>query len=340
MSALTGECSSFNGRHIIARRYVEYLDIGGLKSGRRGRPVELLFQAPSVSRLLEVLGVSWSPSDVLTKVDLGSSHAYRRALHREYVKRLSPQTSMSVLAGRLGVNPRTLRRYNADLGVQVSESVGRFLLSWETLRCLPRRERNQSRNQTPGYWLQIGESARFPAWRHIGAELLRKRGDAVFVCARRASILSLGKAKVRPVVYGRLSIESFLRLRARRGGAAGGPGLLGQLRSWLRKAGELAGRIRYERLRLQYDNVASHIAEDKVAESIRGYLVAEDSVGVEVRRPARRGVAYRMLKQFGEGNVYLALRDSYSDLMAAMARHAARVGDEATGAGLLARSMA
>ena len=39
------------------------------------------------------------------------------------------------------------------------------------------------------------------------------------------------------------------------------------------------------------------IAEDKVAETIKGYVYAIDDAGVEVRRPARRGVAYRMLKE-------------------------------------------
>ena len=105
-------------------------------------------------------------------------------------------------------------------------------------------------------------------------------------------------------------------------------------------AGAVVARARYERLGLRFDTVAAHIAEDKIAETIRGFLVADDGFGGEVRRPARRGVAYRMLKQYGEGNVFLALRESYSEVMASLARSAIRYEDEQAGVGLLARSMA
>ena len=136
-----------------------------------------------------------------------------------------------------------------------------------------------------------------------------------------------------------MSEEAFMRLRVWRGDEVGRGGLLGRLREALSTAGAKVAGARYEKLRLRFDTVSSHIAEDKIAESIRGYLVADDGKGGAVRRPARRGVAYRMLKQYGEGNVYLALRDSYSELMTTMARHALRAGDDLAGAGLLARSM-
>ena len=340
MAALTGEFSSFDGRHIICRRYVEYLDIGGLKLGKRGRPVQLVFQAPSVARLLSVLRVGASPSDRLCKEDVLSSHAYRRALHREYVKRLSPDAPMRVLAARLGVDARTLRRYNAQLGVQACERVGRFELTWEKLKCLPRRERNAVRNQTPGYWLTVGEGARFPAWRHIGMSLLRGAVGPVQVCAQLASVRVLGKGFVRSVAYESMSVEEFLRLRIVRDGevAADGAGLLGRLRGAVREARQRAAGFVYEKIPMEYGNVARLIAEDKVAETISGYLVAEDAAGSQVRRPARRGVAYRMLKEFGEGRVYLAIRESYRELMAALAGHALHAGRSDAGLGWLARS--
>ena len=340
MAALTGEHSIFNGRQIIARRYVEYLDSGGLKSGKRGRPVQLLFQAPSVGRLLGLLGVSWTPSDDLGSKDLSSGHAYRRALHREYVKRLSPAVPMAVLAERIGVSARTLRRYNSQLGVHVSQRVGRFGLTWESLQCLPRLERGWSKRQTPGYWLAHGDGSRLPAWRHIGAGLLRRGVKGLQVCARLGSILSLGSAGVRPEVYEALSRESFLRLRLLRGGRVDRGGLLDRLRRVARGMSARVSRMRYAKVRLVYDTVSVHIAEDKVAETIGAYLVAEDDFGAEVRRPARRGVAYRMLKEFGEGNVLLAVRDSYGETLAAMARHALGAGDVEAGAVLLAGSMA
>ena len=339
-AALTGDQSTFNGRHIISRRYVEYLDIGGLKSGGRGRPVQLVFQVPSVLRLIEVLDVGWSPSDLLSKADLASSHGYRRALHREYVKRVSPQAPLSILAGRLGVNARTLRRYNAALGVQVCERIGRFRLTWETLKCLPRRGRDQLKNQTPGYWLAIGESARFPAWRHIGASLLRDSGEDVQVCVRRASALSLGRSVAKPLEYEALSVEMFMRLRVWRGENVAGGGWLDRLRDLAGRVRARAAQSRYEKISLRYESVAVHIPEDKVAESIQGYLVSEGAFGAEVRRPARRGVAYRMLKEFGEGNVHLALRDSYREVVTSMAERVLRLGEVDAGVMLLARSMA
>ncbi len=339
IAALTGDHCSFNGRHIISRRYVEYLDVWGLNTGKRGRPVQLVFQVPSVLRLLELLGVGWSPSDSLDEKDVCSRVAYRRALHREYVKRVSPQLPMSILARRLGVNARTLRRYNAELGVKVSERVGRFELSWDRLKCLPRRGRNQSKNETPGYWLEVGGTARFPAWRHIGAALLRSGGHAVHVCVRRASELSLGKRSVLPLVYEAISTEAFMRLRLWRGEGIAGDSVFDRLRGLVNRAVFGVGRLRYERIWLRYDSVAAHIADDKVAESIPGYLYAKTYTGAEVRRPALRGVAYRMLKEFGEGNVCLAVRDSVGEVLSAMAHHALRVGDGGAGASLLARSM-
>ena len=340
MAALTGEFSSFDGRHIICRRYVEYLDIGGLKLGKRGRPVELVFQAPSVARLLSVLRVGASPSDRLCKEDLLSSHAYRRALHREYVKRLSPDAPMGVMAARLGVDARTLRRYNAELGVQACERVGRFELTWEKLKRLPRRQRNQSSGQTPGYWLTVGDGARFPAWRHVGAGLLRGAVGPVQVCVQLASMRSLGKEALPSVMYESMSVEEFSRLRVVRDGGEylGGAGLLGRLRGAVREARQLAAGFVYEKVPMEYGNVARLIAEDKVAETISGYLVAEDAAGSQVRRPARRGVAYRMLKEFGEGKVYLAIRESYREVMAALAGHALVAGRSEAGLGWLARS--
>lgn len=339
IAALTGELSIYNGRHIVGRRYGEYLDIRGLKCGGRGRPVQLLFQMPSVGRLLNLLGVRWSPSDRLRESDLCSSRRYREALHREYVKRLSPQASMRRLASRLGVDERTVRRYNARLGVHVCERIGRFELSWDTLKCLPRLERGRAKTQTPGYWLALGQGARLPAWRHIGAGLLRRGEQRVRICALRGSVKSLGKPDPVAVVYESMTAESFMRLRMWREDKVGGHGLLGRLREAVSSAGARLARARYEKLRLRYDTVAEHIAEDKTADTIRAYLFADDGAGGEVRRPARRGVAYRMLKQFGEGNVFLALRDSYGEVMAAMAGHAARVGEEGSVAGVLAQSM-
>ncbi|MCY4061913.1 MAG: hypothetical protein OXG53_06075 [Chloroflexi bacterium] len=101
-----------------------------------------------------------------------------------------------------------------------------------------------------------------------------------------------------------------------------------------------ASAMRYERIQLFFDSVDRRIAEDKVAESINGYLLARDAGGAEVRRPARRGVAYRMLKEYGNGNVYLALRSTYKEVMLSLARDVLQVGEAERGLSLVARTLA
>lgn len=340
MQALTGELSIYDGRHIIARRYVEYMDIRGLKSRGRGRPVELLFQAPSPGRLLWVLNVGWTPSDRISVADVRSAHAYRRALHREYIRRLSPRVTTRVLALRLGVNSRTVRRYNRELGVKATRCVSRLMLSWESLRSLPRRRRNGRAKATPGYWLETEAGYRAPAWRHIGAALLRRGERGVQLCAQGISEWHLSSEHGRAWRYERMTAQQFLRLRLLREGAVDRRGVKDALRRLVAQGKALAARVRYKRMRLFFESVDALIAEDKVAETIGGYLCALDSYGKEVRRPARRGVAYRMLKEFGNGNVFLALRDSYRDLFAAMAERASKADKVDTSLELLASVVA
>ena len=230
LQCLTGELCTFNGRHIIARRYVEYLDIRGLYSRKRGRPVELLFQVPSVGRLLWVLKVGMTPSDRIDARDVKSAHAYRLALHREYVRRLSPRLPMRVMAERLGVNARTLRRYNMELGVTATAHVGRFALSWENLRCLPQRRRSEGRSATSGYWLETREGYRAPAWRHIGAGMLRRGERGLQVCVQRTSAWTLAAEAGAQVRYEKLSAEDFIRLRVLRDGGESASGSRGRMK--------------------------------------------------------------------------------------------------------------
>ncbi len=326
MQALTGEYCSFNGQHIVSRRYVEYLDIKGLNCRRRGRRIELLFQVPSLSRLLSVLNVEGTPSDCIDRFDVRSAHVYRRALHREYIRRLSPQATMKVLSDRLGVNARTVRRYNVELDVVGTACVGRFELTSDRLEVLPRRRRSDRRSSTAGYWLEVGEGYRMPAWRHIGVALLKSGASPVHVCIRRASVWSLLSGSVSGVRYERISPVEFVRLRLLRESGEHGVGVMDRVRELLGRAGRLVSATRYESVQLFYDSVPARIAEDKVAETIGGYLYAVDERGDQVRRPARRGVAYRMLKEFGNGNVFLAVRELYRDLLLSMAGHAARGG--------------
>lgn len=324
LQALTGDHSIFNGRHIISRRYVEYLDNRGLNVKKRGRPVQLLFQVPSVGRLLAVLNVDWTPSDVLRESDLRTAKSYRQALHREYIQRLNPQLPMRNLAERIGASARTIRRYNHDLQVQVTACIGRLQIAKRTLSCLPKRTRDVERKSTAGYWLETADGARYPAWRHIGAKLLKEAGETIWLCIRRPSRYSLDDEAVPAEVHTSISAQEFLQLRAWRGEAVEKPSLRERAVGLLRRVKESVAASRYQKLRLFFDTVVERIAEDKIAETINGYLYALNEHGKQVRRPARRGIAYRMLKEFGEGNVFLALRDAVDEVLDSLAGGAER----------------
>ena len=343
LACLTGELSIFNARHIISRRYAEYLDSGGLNAGGRGRPVRLVFQVPSPGRLLAALNVSWTPSDVISPADLRSAKSYRQALHRGYIRRLQPQQSMAQLASRIGLSARSIRRYNHDLRVRVTARIGRMALTRETLRCLPRRTRNVIRKATAGYWLETEGGKRMPAWRHIGAGLLKDGGERLWLCLRRTSRYSLPDDDATPlddsiavgamlasstvdqpapVEYAPMASAEFLQARAYRGESVEAPGLRERAVDMLRRAKARVVEARYEKLPLFFDTVAERIADDKIAETISGYLFAEDGHGGHVRRPMRRGIAWRMLKEFGEGKVFLALRDTAEETLAVIERAA------------------
>lgn len=338
LQALTGEHSTYDGRQIISRRYVEYLDIEGLKSGKRGRPVELAFRVPAISRLRGVLNVGRSPSDGMRLEDVKSAKSYRLAVHREYIRRLAPRTSLKVLAGRIGVHERTIRRYNRALDVDLTACVGRLKLTREVLATLPKRGWGVQKNTTRGFWLESAGGSRLPAWRHIGAKLLDAGEKEAHICARLSSLFSIGADARRVVQFEEMNAGQFARLAQSR--TEGGGGLIGRLEDAVASLRRRSVAARYERIQLFFDNVASRIADDKVSETINGYLVAYDDAGIEVRRPARRGVGYRMLKEFGNGNVYLALRSSYKEVMMALARHARRAEDSDHGRDLLVRAMA
>lgn len=306
LQALTGELSIYNGSHIISRRYVDYLDNRGLKARKRGRPVALRFQVPSVSRLIALLEVALCPADAITEADVRSARQYRLAVHREYIKRLRPEATTALLAGRLGVSGRTVRRYNRALGVRVAPVISSFELSRQALRALPRRRSSARKSATAGFWLEREDGKRLPAWRHVGSRLIREAGAKVWVCMRRGSVFSLA-AKAPDALVRQSGAAELLQLRALREGKREPSGWLRKLGRFVRGAGERVKNAAYARVPLFFDTVTQRIAEDKTAESIAGYLLAYDEAGRECRRPARRGIAFRMLKEFGNGKVMLAL---------------------------------
>jgi hypothetical protein len=117
-----------------------------------------------------------------------------------------------------------------------------------------------------------------------------------------------------------LSAAVFSRLQVlrRMSELGSGKSVMQELVSLLRRE---ASALRFRKIPLFFDSVSRHIAQDSIAQTIEGYLVARKDDGGLVKRPALRGVAYRMLKEFGNGNVELALRDGWGELRYALARH-------------------
>ena len=337
LDALGGEASVYDGRYIIRRRYVEYLDNGGLKSRRRGRPCQIMYQTPAISGLMRQLGLSWSPSDKIGAADIKSAHAYRLALHREYLKRLSPEAPKSWLAQRIGVNPRTIARYNRELGVSVVEKISVCSLTRGELHSLPKRRRQDVKNATNGYWLELKDGRRFPAWRHIGSWLLKAGCGDLKICMRGPSrYLMTGEAS--RVEYERMGLADFVRARALREVGRADGRLDNAINALVDFVKRQRGAALADQVPLFFQSVARQIAPDKVAETIKGYLVAYDRDGRRVERPVKRGIAYRMLKQFGEGNVYLASLEGPGELLVAFAKRALRLGEEPRALELLMRA--
>lgn len=337
LDALGGEASVYDGRYIIRRRYVEYLDSRGLKSRGRGRPPQLMYQVPAMGGLVRQLGLTWSPSDRISGEDIRSAHSYRLALHREYLKRLSPEVPKSWLAKRIGVNPRTITRYNRALGVTVVEKVGACPLTRSVLGGLPKRRRQDVKNSTNGYWLELEDGRRFPAWRHIGSWLLKAGNRGVMICLRRPSRYVMSAEDSR-VEYEKMSVSDFVKARAFREAGSTDSRVnraIHALVDFVKGRGR-SGLV--ERVPLFFESVGKQIAPDKVAETIRGYLLAYDRDGRRVERPVKRGIAYRMLKQFGEGNVYLASFEGPGELLYAFAKRALRLGEAPRALELLMRA--
>lgn len=323
LRALSGDLSQIEGQHIVLSKTVEYPDIRGLNSSGRGRPVEKVFLVPSISRLIDLLNVKVSPSDRITARDLKSAHAYRRALHREYVRRVAPQVPIAWMADRLGVSARTIQRLNKELHVVRTANLGFFRLSKSNLGSLPKKRAKNTKNATDGYWLETRSGERFPAWRHVGHYLL-KQGLEVQVRAQLASqyFLDVDETAYEQVNLTEISPEKLMEIRAFRSVSAERPGLIGVVDDLVQQVKKRLNQVRYFTFPLDFDSVVQYIAKDDVADTITSYLYAFDDDGNRVHRPAKRGIAYRMLKEFGNGRVFLALFDEQMAMWYSLAKFA------------------
>lgn len=139
---------------------------------KRGRPARR-FQMPSIEGLCRLLGVRWTRSDELQAEDLQSPAHYRRALHREFIKRLPGTYHVKLLARRLHVVDRTIQRYNHVCGVSVVPTFDRYLVDMGMMHVIAA--------PLPGMFLEDARGKRYPCLPEVAKRLLA-RGKSPRLC--------------------------------------------------------------------------------------------------------------------------------------------------------------
>ena len=129
----------------------------------RGRPAAH-YRIPSVDQLCQWLGVKKTSADPVTVQDLRSSAHYRRALHREFIKRRPGTYHIKLLAKRLNITDRTCQRYNRVCGIRLQPTYERIPLVAGMLHSLSVAKANM--------FLQDNRGKRYPCLPEIGQRLL------------------------------------------------------------------------------------------------------------------------------------------------------------------------
>lgn len=153
---------------------------------RRGRKTTFMFQMRSIEELCALYDVIPQSWDDLSSSDLLTPKSYRLAMHREYVRRVVPEQSVTFMANRLGCHPRTLYRYDRLLGVQITPIFGFIPLDWSNVDTPSFYGESRPNGVTPGQWLQREDGKRFPAIKGIAVRQLSE-GQKMVVCERRPS---------------------------------------------------------------------------------------------------------------------------------------------------------
>jgi hypothetical protein len=132
----------------------------------RGRPAKR-YQMPSIDGLCRLLGVRWTRSDALQGEDLQSPAHYRRALHREFIKRQPGTYHVKLLARRLHVVDRTIQRYNHVCGVSVVPTFDRYPVHLGMMHVIAAPQ--------PGMFLEDARGKRYPCLPEVAKRLLGRR---------------------------------------------------------------------------------------------------------------------------------------------------------------------
>jgi len=274
---LTGDLAKVYGQRIFKQiRYRDYIESYVSQGDKRepnsnaGRPIQYIYQIPTDEYLCKIFRVDNSLSDSLRSDDLYSAGAYRRALHRELIVRLSPMIRVDWYANRLGVHRRTIFRYNLQLNVVATPMVVKNVLTLETMQDLPDNCTSEIKGFTPGTWLETVTGKRYPALKSIANNLVAKLQASVKFCKQLPSRYTLS----RNIAGDALSVLLPDHLKSR-----------GQL--------------------LTHSNIHEILSPDWATKKfdLGGYLAVYN--GYEwTFRPPFRAIAYQLMKHYEEGLVY------------------------------------
>lgn len=170
----------------------------------RGRTTQFRFEMPSIEELCDMYNIIPQSWDSLEPKDLMSAKAYKEAIHREYIRRCSPEQSVTYLANRLGCHPRTIYRYDANLNVKTIPIFGFIPLTWANVDDPNLYGEVRPDGITQGKWLQRPDGKRFPLVKGIALSQLSQ--DKILVaCERRPSrrLLSQSAMSVFDVIWRR-----------------------------------------------------------------------------------------------------------------------------------------
>ena len=169
-----------------------------------GRKTQFRFKMPSIEELCSMYNVIPQSWDSLEPEDLMSSKAYKEAIHREYIRRCSPEQSVTYMANRLGCHPRTIYRYDANLNVKTIPIFGFIPLTWVNVDDPNLYGDLRPDGITQGKWLQRPDGKRFPLVKGIALSQL-SQGKILVACERRPSrrLLSQSAMSVFDVIWRR-----------------------------------------------------------------------------------------------------------------------------------------
>lgn len=163
-------------------------------SGGQKQTARKWYVLPTFQTLTSRLGVPARGSDPLTLADVRSAKAYRQALHEALLRRRPGRYSQALLAARIGLSARSIRRYNAQLGVQTCPTYTYELVDWVTVERLPTAsDIRRYEIDTGGQCLQDETGKKWPLQREIARRLL-SAGHQVLALRQGCSFYTLADA--------------------------------------------------------------------------------------------------------------------------------------------------